>query len=309
MKKIIIPSIIVLLVFITFFSSFYTVKEHQTAVIETFGAPTSTQTAGPHFKLPFGIQKVRKVNSNITQQLTIGYGHDKNGQLYVVPDESLMITGDYNIVNIDFFLEWKISDPIAYLYNSNNPQIILKSIAQAAERNIVGSKKVDDVLTSGKGIIESEIEELIRTNLEIYDIGIQLIDVKIQDSEPPTSDVRIAFDAVESARQNQDTYTNDAKSYQNEQIPAAQADADKIVKDAEAYKEARIQEAMGEVAKFNEIFTEYSNFKEITRTRMYLETIEKIFPNVNIYISTSDSGVSTLLPLETFSNTTINGGN
>ena len=308
MKKIIILSIVALFAVVTFFSSFYTVKEHQTAVIETFGAPTSTQTAGPHFRLPFGIQRVRKVNSNITQQLTIGYAFDKKGEMYVVADESQMITGDYNIVNIDFYLEWKISDPIAYLYNSDNPEIILKNVAQAAERNIVGSKKVDDVLTSGKGIIESEIEALIRQNLESYDIGIQLVDVKIQDSEPPTSEVRVAFDAVESARQNQDTYTNDAKSYQNAQIPAAQAEADKIIKSAEAYKEARIQEAMGEVAKFNEMYTEYANFKEVTKTRMYLETIEKIFPNVNIYISTSNSGVSTLLPLDSFANN-IAGGN
>ena len=129
MKKIIIISSVVLCAVILFFSSFYTVKEHQTAVVETFGAPTSTQTAGAHFKLPFGIQKVRKVNSNITQKLSIGYGYDNAGKLYVVPEEAQMITGDYNIVNIDFFLEWKISDPIAFLYNSNEPEIILKNIA------------------------------------------------------------------------------------------------------------------------------------------------------------------------------------
>ena len=154
--------IVVLILGTAFLTSFYTVQEHQTAVIETFGNPTSIQEAGPHFRLPYGIQKVKKVNSNITQKLTIGYYYANNDNLVLVEDESRMITGDYNIVKIDFFLEWRISDPIAYLYNSNSPELILKNIAMAAERNIVGSKKVDEVLTTGKELIESEIENKIR---------------------------------------------------------------------------------------------------------------------------------------------------
>lgn len=211
-----------------------------------------------------------------------------------------MITGDYNIVKIDFFLEWRISDPIAYLYNSNSPELVLKNIAMAAERNIVGSKKVDEVLTTGKELIETEIENKIRENLEDYDIGIYLVDVKIQDSEPPTHEVITAFAAVESARQKQSTFTNDAKSYQNQQIPDAQSKADKILKSAEAYKEARIQEANGQVARFNEIYEEYSKNPTITKTRMYLEVIEEIFPEIDIYINSSKNGVSTMLPLESF---------
>lgn len=303
----ILEPLIVFFVLAAVFTSFYTINETEQGVITTFGNPTSIVDAGLHFKLPFRIQEVKKVPVNITQKLTIGYYSDENGNIVSDDEESMMITGDYNLINIDFFVEWKISDPIAYLYNSNNPELILRNITMAAARNVVGSCLVDDVLTTGKEAIQSNIEDVVRENLDIYDIGVGLQDIKIQDSEPPTAEVNEAFKAVEEARQNKEKEINNAKAYQNKVIPEAQSEADKIIKEAEAYKESRIAEASGEVSKFNAMYQEFAAFPEITKTRMYLEAIEDILPNVKIYVNTSDGTVQSLLPLETFTN--LNQGN
>ena len=205
-----------------------------------------------------------------------------------------MITGDYNVVSVDFFMEWKISDPQKYLFNSAAPVKILKNIAQAAARDVMGSKTVDDVLTTGKVAIQTEIKDIMVSRLEQYDIGIQIIEVKIQDAEPPTEAVIGAFKAVETAKQEKETTINIAKAYENSVIPEARANADKLLKEAEAYKEKRINEATGESAKFTAMFEEYILNKDVTRKRMYLEMIESVFPGIELYID-SGSGMEKIM--------------
>lgn len=289
----------------------YTVNESEQAIVTTFGKVTAVQDAGLHFKVPYPIQSVRKVEVNRTQKMQIGYFSDNEKEAIDQPyniTESKMITGDFNIVNIDFFIEWKISDPVKFMYNSNNPTSILRNIAQASARSIIGSKSVDGVLTTEKNVIQSEIKEKIMTKMVDYDLGIQIIDVKIQDSEPPTDMVREAFKGVETAKQQRETYINEAMAYQNATIPAAESNADKQVRGAEGYKESRINEAIGDVARFNAMFEEYDKNKEITKTRMYLETIEKVFPNIPVYIESSSDGIQKMLPLKDFVETE-KGGN
>ncbi|MPM60373.1 Modulator of FtsH protease HflK [bioreactor metagenome] len=279
----------------------YTVGESQQGLVTTFGKVTGVAEAGIHFKLPDPIQSVKILEVNKTQQLQIGYLTDKNNNDVSVETVSKMITGDYSIVNIDFFIEWKISDPAKYLYSSDDPKSILKNVVQSSARDVVGTKNVDGVLTTEKSTIQAEMKDLIIEKLTLQDIGVTVLQVKIQDAEPPTPEVINAFKSVETAKQERETYINQSLAYQNSKLPDAKSQADQIVREAESYKQTRINEATGEVARFEQMYAEYSKFKEISKTRMYLEAMESILPGVKVYIDTSSNGVQKLLPLETFS--------
>ena len=308
-RRVLTVALIVLAVVIIM-GCWYTVDDKQQAVVTTFGKVTDITDAGVHFKLPFGIQKVQKVNVNVYQKIELGYisqGDDYYGK--PVASESTMITGDYNIVNVDFFVEYKISNPERYLYSSNNPEVILKNLIQSQVRNVVGSSTVDSVLTDGKESIQMQVKDLVTEILQKYDIGLTLVDVKIQDSEPPTAEVIEAFKAVETAKQQAETVVNDAKAYQNAQLPLAQAQADQAIRNAEYLKQKRINEAIEQVAMFQAMYEEYARNPEITRSRMYYEAIQQILPGVRLYINTTDgSGVEMLLPLESLIQNTNQGG-
>ena len=182
-KKVVIAAIVLVLA-IGIFSCFYTVDDKQQAVVTTFGKVTDITGAGLHFKLPFGIQQVQKVDVNVYQKIELGYDSNLNGGMTSKTSESTMITGDYNIVNVDFFVEYKISDPVAYLYSSNNPEMILRNLIQSQVRNVVGSSEVDAVLTNGKENIQMQVKDLVTQILQEYDIGLTLVDVRIQ--RPPS---------------------------------------------------------------------------------------------------------------------------
>ena len=286
---------------------FYTVDDKQQAVVTTFGKVTDVTDAGVHFKLPFGIQRVHKVDVNVYQKIELGYSSD--GYAYNVNEnESTMITGDYNIVNVDFFVEYKISDPVQYLFSSNQPELILRNLIQSQIRNVVGSSTVDAVLTDGKENIQMQVKDLVSNIREEYDIGLTLVDVKIQDAEPPTQEVIEAFKAVETAKQQAETVINDAKAYQNAQLPLAQAQSDKLIQNAEYLKQKRVNEAIEQVAMFEAMYVEYAQNPDITLSRMYYEAISQILPNVKLFINTSGDGsnVDMLLPLDSLIDT--NGG-
>ena len=290
--------ILVILLIIGSMTCWYTVDDKQQAVVTTFGRVTNVTDAGVHFKLPFGIQQVHKVDVNVYQKIELGYSSTDDGYT-VNKDESTMITGDYNIVNVDFFVEYRISNPERYLFASNDAELILRNLIQSQIRNVVGSSSVDAVLTDGKEAIQMQVKELVTEILEEYDIGLTLVDVRIQDAEPPTQDVIEAFKAVETAKQNAEAVVNQAKAYENAQIPAAQAEADKLIQNAEYLKQKRINEALEQVAMFTAMYEEYALNPEITRSRMYYEAISEILPGVKLFINTSGSDdVQMLLPLE-----------
>ncbi len=280
----------------------YTVNEKQQAVVTTFGKVTGVNDAGIHFMLPLGIQQAHKVDVNVYQKIELGYRTDvaREGGYAVVEEESKMITGDYNIVNVEFFVEYKVSDPVRYLYGSYEPETILRNLVQSQVRNVVGSTPVDAVLTDGKEAIQMEVKELITEVLAEYNVGLMLTDVKIQDSDPPTEDVTYAFKAVETAKQGAETVINEARAYQNAQLPAAEAQADKLIRNAEYLKQKRINEANEQVAMFNAMYQAYADKPAITRSRMYYEAIQKVLPGAKVYIDMSEGGVQTLLPLESF---------
>jgi membrane protease subunit HflK len=189
------------------------------------------------------------------------------------------------------------------LFASRNPLEILKNISQSCIRTVIGSYPVDDVLTTGKNEIQAAIREMILQRLEDHDIGVQLVNITIQDSEPPTVEVMEAFKAVETAKQGKETALNNANKYRNEQLPSAQARADGIIKDAEAQKTERINEATAQVARFNAMYAEYIKNPAITKQRMFYETMEDVLPDLKILIESGNGSVQTFYPLESFTGT------
>lgn len=286
----------------TLFQSVYSLEEDEYAVIRTWGYVQVEETPGIKFKIPY-IQKVHKV-SKASKQFAVGYDIATNESIH---KESFMITNDYNFVNVDFYFEYQITDPVKYFYASEEPEVIVKNLAQSYIRDTVGSHDVDEVLTTGKYEIQSEIKLLLQERLEQEDIGIQITNAVIQDAEVPTAEVAQAFKNVEDAKQGMETAINNANADANTRIPAANAQADKIVKDAQAEKEALIAEAEGQVARFNSLYEEYIKFPLITKQRMFYETMEEVLPNMNIYIT--DGATQTMLPLEPFANVEVSSTN
>ncbi|MDE7186000.1 MAG: FtsH protease activity modulator HflK [Lachnospiraceae bacterium] len=286
----IIAAIVILLVLVC--ESYYSIQEEEQAVVCTFGSPKAVTVPGLHFKIPF-IQTVDKVNTTI-QGFSIGY--HANGE----EEDAMMITSDYNFIFVDFYAEYRVTDPVKALYASHNPEEILKNIAQNCIRTTIGSYSVDSVLTTGKNEIQSNIKQMILDKLEDYDIGIQLVNITIQDATPPTAEVENAFKEVETAKQGKETALNNANKYRNEQIPNAEAEADKILQDAEARKQERINEANGQAARFNSMYQEYAKYPEVTKKRMFYEAMENILPDVKVVIQSKDGSTNTILPLDSF---------
>ena len=282
---------------LTVLDGFYTVGEQEQAVITMFGNILRTDTAGLYFKLPY-IQRVQIVDMT-THGTGIGYETDKTFRNVVKEDESVMITSDFNFVNIDFYLEYKVSDPVAYLYNADNPEAILRNMLLACIRGIVSDYPVDEVITTGKNQIQVSVRERLTEMLEKSNIGLQCVNLTVQDAEPPTEKIIQAFKEVETARQARETMINSARKYQSEQIPEAEAKADQIIQRAEAVKSARIAEANGQAARFNSMYEEYKSYPLITKQRLFYETVETILPDAKVII-TNGTQSQNLLPLDKF---------
>lgn len=288
-------------VLITSSDAFYSIEEDEYAVIRTFGFVEIEETPGIKFKIPY-LQQVNKV-SKASKQFTVGYDFYSNESIY---KESFMITSDYNFVNVDFYFEYQITDPVQYFYAAEEPEVVVKNLAQSYIRDTVGSHTVDEVLTTGKYEIQSEIKEKLQERLEYENIGIQITNAVIQDAEVPTQEVAQAFKYVEDAKQGMETSINNANADKNTRLPAANAEADKIIKDAQAKKEALIAEAEGQVARFNSLYAEYVKFPLITKERMFYEAMEEVLPGMKVYIT--DGSTQSLLPLESFSSIDVRNG-
>ena len=274
---------VVVLVLAVALNGIYTLDETEDAVITTFGVPTIEEGSGLHFKVPF-VQKIKKVSTE-TQGMRIGYDEYDN----TIENEALMITKDFNFINVDFYIEWQVTDPVAFVYAAEDPVTMLKTLSMSYIRDTIGSYGVDEVLTTGKSQIQSEIKDKLTKRMEDEGIGVAVRNVSIQDCDPPTSEVVRAFKAVEDAKQNAETAVYNATADKNKRILAAEAEANKILENAQAEKTARIKEAEGEVAKFNAMYNEYIKFPEITKERMYYESMEKLLPEIKVIIQ-DDSG-------------------
>ena len=286
-------------------SSVYFTTEDQYAVVTTLGKPAVVENSGLHFLIPF-VQDKTIISKNI-HGIEIGY-NSKTGE--VIESEATMITVDYNFVNVDFYVEYRVTDPVKYLYNSQDPVGILKMLCQSYIRDTIGLYRVDDVITTGKSEIQASIKDKILNRLEKEDLGITLVSITIQDAEPPTQAVQEAFKAVETAKQGAETAINQAKAYENSELPKAQAEADKLIQNAEYLKQNRINDATKMIARFEAMYKEYSNNPGITKIRMYYEAISDVLSGVKIYIDCSDGTTQKLLPIDNFvqGTSSVNGG-
>ncbi|CAM5202023.1 Protein HflK OS=Ureibacillus acetophenoni OX=614649 GN=SAMN05877842_102484 PE=3 SV=1 [Ureibacillus acetophenoni] len=289
--------IFAILIILAALTSWYIVDESEQAVVITFGhADDTVSEPGLHFKMPWPIQKVELL-SRETFSLTFGYKLDENGEIISNESETKMITGDENIVLTDLVVQWKIADPEKYLFNSDDPKAILHNATSAAIRSVIGSSTIDEALTDGKAQIEIDTRELITTLVNNYDIGINILAVQLQDVEVPNAEVRAAFTAVTDARETQNTKENQAEKYKNEKESEAKGEVAAILSQAEGEKIARIQQAEGDVAVFNSLYEQYVQNKEITRSRLILETLEQVLPNAKLYIMNDDGETLKYLPL------------
>ncbi len=271
--------LVLLTIIIGIVTSVYMTNEKEVGFVSVFGHNSLVESAGIHFKAPFVSRKY--IYDATTQGMPIGYTEDDSESIV---NDSLMITSDFNFVNIDFYIEYRIIDPIEYHYGTSDPEGVLRNIAQSAIRNTVGQYDVDSVMTVGKSEIEIKVFEDSVAELQKHDTGLTVTNVTIQDAEPPTAEVAAAFQAVEDAKQHAETLENQANEYKNTKLPAAEASAAAIIQAAEATKTERINAAQEEVATFEALFKEFSNNPEAVGMRMYYETIADVIPNMEIII-------------------------
>ena len=287
---------IILVLAVVGMTSWYTVDESEQAVILTFGkVEEGISEPGLHFKYPWPIQEVRKLSKE-TFSLHLGYS-EGNENIEGNTDDTKMITGDENIVLADLVVQWKITDPGKYLFSSNKPQQILYNATSASLRGVIGSSKIDDALTAGKAQIENDVRVALTDLINRYQIGISILNVKLQNVDLPNEEVRKAFTRVTDARETMNTKVNEAKKYANKRTEEALGEKDALISEAKGDKAARIEKARGDVARFNALFTEYKTNPEITKQRLVLETLDEVLADAQIYIMNDEGGTLKYLPI------------
>lgn len=302
--------------FIMGLTCFYTVETEESAVILRFGKLHSVETAGLHFKLPFSIDQVYLVKTERILKEEFGFRTNallEQGNSLLdrttyssesYDNESLMLTGDLNVSDLEWIVQYQISDPAKFLFNIKQPVDAIRDVAEAATRKIIGNANVNGVLTTERAYLADLIHKEIQTVLDKYDIGIRIVTVKFQDVNPP-GNVKTAFNDVNEAEQQKESLIQKAREQYNTQVPKARGEAKRTIQEAEGYALERVNKASGEANRFLAVYNEYKKFPLVTRTRMYLETLEKIIPSVNeiTIVDSASSEVTTLLPLKSF-----NGG-
>ena len=268
----------------------YMVGPDEVGVVRTFGEHTRVAQSGLNWHFPVPIETVNTPKVTEVKRIEIGFRTLRNGQYRTVEKESLMLTGDENIVDAEMIVQYKIKDPVAYLFNIVEPELTVREAAEASLRTVVGRNKIDETLTTGKFTIQEETKFQLQSILDLYESGIHVVAVQLQDVSPP-KEVIGAFKDVASAKEDKNRMVNQAEGYRNDVIPKARGEAEAMIRDAEGFKESRIKRAEGDAAKFTTILQEYQKAKSITEKRLYLETMEKVLPGIEkIIIPDKDSG-------------------
>lgn len=286
-------------------SGIYIVRPGEQGVVRRFGAVVRITEPGPHYRLPRPIEKVDKPKVQQVRRIEIGFETISQGppaRYRFHPEESLMLTADEQIIDAQVIIQYRIKDAAKYLFNVKNlegPQGTLKDAAEVALRHVVGQRPIDDVLITEKPQVEIDIRTVMQEIIDEYDSGIRIIEAKLQTVQPP-KEVASAFSDVVSAKEDKDKLVQEAEGYKEDILPKARGQKEKIILAAEAYKEERVRRARGDAEKFLAVLKEYKNAKEVTRKRLYLETMEKVLPGIKKFVIDSKvgSGVLQLLPLE-----------
>ena len=259
-------------------SGIYVVGPDEVGVVQTFGKYSRAAQSGLNYHFPYPIEKVSTPKVTEVKRIEIGFRTVGKNQYQTIERESLMLTGDENIVDAEMIVQYRIKDPVAYTFNFIKPELTVREASEASLRTVVGRHNIDEVLTSGKFMIQEEAKELIQNILDKYNTGILIVAVQLQDVSPPQQ-VIAAFKDVASAKEDKNRMVNQAEGYRNDVIPKARGEAQAQIREAEGYKKARIARAEGDVAKFSAVLKEYRKAKGVTETRMYLETVEDILQN------------------------------
>lgn len=280
------------LLIVALLTTWYTVDESEQAVVLTFGkAEDGITEPGLHFKMPWPVQEVERMSK---ETFSLDFGFNDNGN---ETDKVTMITGDDMILQADLVVQWKITDPAAYLFASEDPEQVLFNATSSSLRGVIGSSEIDEALTSGKAEIENEVRENLVQLIDSYEIGLSIIDVRLQEVDLPNQEVRQAFTKVTDAREQKQSKVNEAEKYANQKREEALGEKDAIIQRAEGAKVERIQNATGAVSSFNALLEEYQGNEAITRERLVMETLEEVLPQANVYIMNDDGNTMKYLPL------------
>ncbi len=292
--------ILILVIIILGFSSIFTIETEEVGVITRFGKYNRTVESGLNMKIPF-TEKVYRVPVERQQKLEFGFRTLKAGvnseyeRTSETLDESLMLTGDLNLAEVEWVIQYRVDDAYKFLFKVRNIEVTLRDISEAAMRQIVGDRTVNEVLTVGRMEITNKMEELVQSLCKDYSMGITIEQIVLQDVNPPES-VKGAFNDVNKAQQEKETAINNAKMEYNKVIPKAKGQALETIAKANGYSVERVNNAKGEAARFNSLYKEYIKAPEVTRRRLYLETMAKIMPQIGNVIITDQKGNS-VLPL------------
>jgi membrane protease subunit HflK len=287
------PILIGVVILFLAFSSWYTVQPEETAVIQRFGRVIRTAGPGLHFKIPFGVETARRIPTARVLKEEFGFRTQAAGRRAQFrrgdfSSESLMLTGDLNVIDVQWIVQYRIADPARYLFELREPRDAFRDIAEAIMRRVVGNRLGSDVLTVGRVGVASEVKEEMQKILSNYKTGIKLVTVELQDVTPPDP-VKPAFNEVNEARQDLERMVNQAQEQANKIIPKARGEAKQTVSEAQGYATERINRAQGEATRFRAVLKEYQRAPEVTRRRLYLEAMSEILPKAKgLYIVDSE---------------------
>jgi membrane protease subunit HflK len=265
----------------------YSVGPDEVGVVRTFGKVTRIAQSGLRYHLPIPIEQVDTPKVTEVKRSEVGFRHIGNQQFRKVEHESLMLTGDENIVDAEMIVQYKIKDAEDYLFNFVGPELTIREVSESALRTVIGQHTIDEALTTGKFQIQEETQTLMQQILDKYETGILIVAVQLQSVAPPQQ-VEASFKDVASAKEDKNRKINEAQGYRNDVIPKARGEAQAMLREAEGFREARIKRSEGDVAKFRAMLIEYRKAKDVTRRRLYLEAMEEILPGVKKYIVPSD---------------------
>ena len=261
----------------------YSVGPDEVGVVQRFGKYNRVVGSGLNYHIPYPIETVKTPKVTEVKRIEIGFRTVGKNQYRTIEQESLMLTGDENIVDAELIVQYKIKDPIDYLFNFIGPELTLREASEASLRTVIGRHNIDEALTSGKLMIQEETKELLQIILDKYETGVIVVAVQLQDVSPPKQ-VIDAFKDVASAKEDKNRMINEAEGYRNDVIPKARGEAQAMIRESEGFRESRIKRAEGDVAKFKAIVKEYTKAKEVTKERLYLEAMEEILPGIDKYI-------------------------
>jgi len=275
--------IVVIIIAVLAGSGFFIVKPDEQAVVKRFGVPARVVGPGPHWHIPYPIETIDKAVVTKVHRIEIGFVTTRSNNFREIPEEALMLTGDENIVSIDMSLQYRISDIEKYLYKVKYVENTIKDAAESTIREVAGREKIDELLTVGKNRIQVEVHKILQGILDQYEAGVRIVAVQLQDVEPPKQ-VVAAFKDVASAREDMNRFINEAEAYRNEVLPRARAEAETLIQEAEAYQKEKVEKALGDVARFLDILKAYKVSPEVTKKRMYLDTMHQVLSNGQKYI-------------------------